>query len=268
MAKVDLALGNDVTSPIAIKAFRAAGAKKVFDREKIALVADHFTPNKDIASAEQVKAMREFAGAGDRASLRRRPDGIEHVLLTDVGSSAGDCDRGGQPNLHYGALCAFSRGSASTDLGPQWSRRRCGEGPRDAAERPHGAPGEMGRGEGRHPSHHREDRGGRRAVPGHGVRRGRGGAPADGVAVHHDEHGDRGGRQERDLPVRRGDARLRRSARKRLQGFAADPGRPVRRRESAWTSRPSSRSWRFTTCRRTAAVSQAGIVPIDQVVVG
>ncbi|HEY5460902.1 MAG TPA: 3-isopropylmalate dehydratase large subunit, partial [Deferrimonas sp.] len=61
LANVDLALGNDVTSPIAIQAFRSLGATAVFDRERIALVADHFTPNKDIKSAEQVKLMREFA---------------------------------------------------------------------------------------------------------------------------------------------------------------------------------------------------------------
>ncbi len=60
-AKVDIALGNDITAPIAIKEFRKAGGKKVFDKNKVVLVLDHFTPNKDISSAQQCKAVREFA---------------------------------------------------------------------------------------------------------------------------------------------------------------------------------------------------------------
>lgn len=119
MAKVDLALGNDVTSPIAIKAFRAAGAKEVFDRVKIALVADHFTPNKDIASAEQVRTMREFAreqGIVHHYDVGRM--GIEHVLLPDEGIvGPGDLVIGADSHTcTYGALCAFSTGVGSTDL--------------------------------------------------------------------------------------------------------------------------------------------------------
>jgi 3-isopropylmalate/(R)-2-methylmalate dehydratase large subunit len=119
MAKVDLALGNDVTSPIAIKAFRAAGAKSVFDRDRIALVADHFTPNKDIASAEQVRATREFAreqGIGNFYDVGRM--GIEHVLLPDEGLvGPGDLVIGADSHTcTYGALCAFSTGVGSTDL--------------------------------------------------------------------------------------------------------------------------------------------------------
>jgi len=60
-ARVDIALGNDITAPIAIDVFRKAGAKKVFDRDRIVLVPDHFAPNKDIESAEQCKIMRDFA---------------------------------------------------------------------------------------------------------------------------------------------------------------------------------------------------------------
>ena len=60
-ARVDVAMSNDITAPITIDQFRKAGAKKVFDREKIVLVPDHFTPNKDIKSAQQCKVMREFA---------------------------------------------------------------------------------------------------------------------------------------------------------------------------------------------------------------
>ena len=60
-AKVDIALGNDITAPIAIKEFQKAGGKNVFDKNKVVLVLDHFTPNKDISSAQQCKAVREFA---------------------------------------------------------------------------------------------------------------------------------------------------------------------------------------------------------------
>jgi len=73
LAKVDLALGNDVTSPIAIDAVRGMGVKAVFDREKIALVPDHFAPNKDIKSAEQMKMMREFAREYARQRFERSP---------------------------------------------------------------------------------------------------------------------------------------------------------------------------------------------------
>ena len=86
LAKVDIALGNDITAPIAIKEFRESGAKKVFDQERVVLVADHFAPNKDIKSAEQVKMMREFArdyGIVNWFEVGRM--GIEHVLLPDEG---------------------------------------------------------------------------------------------------------------------------------------------------------------------------------------
>ena len=119
LAKVDLALGNDVTSPIAIQAFRALGAEAVFDRERIALVPDHFTPNKDIKSAEQVKMMREFArefGIVNYFEIGRM--GIEHVLLPDEGLVVpGDLVIGADSHTcTYGALCAFSTGVGSTDL--------------------------------------------------------------------------------------------------------------------------------------------------------
>ena len=119
MAKVDLALGNDVTSPLAIKAFHEAGAEKVFCRDRIALVADHFTPNKDINSAEQVKIIRDFAreqGIVHFFDVGRM--GIEHVLLPDEGLvGPGDLVIGADSHTcTYGALCAFSTGVGSTDL--------------------------------------------------------------------------------------------------------------------------------------------------------
>ena len=119
LAKVDLALGNDVTSPIAIQAFRSLKAGAVFDPERIALVPDHFAPNKDIKSAEQVKMMREFAkefGIVNYFEVGRM--GIEHVLLPDEGLVVpGDLVIGADSHTcTYGALCAFSTGVGSTDL--------------------------------------------------------------------------------------------------------------------------------------------------------
>ncbi|HBO70183.1 MAG TPA: 3-isopropylmalate dehydratase large subunit, partial [Deltaproteobacteria bacterium] len=119
LAGVDLALGNDVTSPIAIEAFRKLGIREVFDRERIALVPDHFTPNKDIRSAEQAKTMREFAkefGIVHYFEVGRM--GIEHVLLPDEGLVVpGDLVIGADSHTcTYGALCAFSTGVGSTDL--------------------------------------------------------------------------------------------------------------------------------------------------------
>src|SRR3972149_3226010 len=119
LARVDLALGNDVTAPIAIDAFRRLGAKGVFDGEKIALAPAHLAPNKDIQSAEQMKRMREFAreyGIVNYFEVGRM--GIEHVLLPDEGLVVpGDLVIGADSHTcTYGALCAFSTGVGSTDL--------------------------------------------------------------------------------------------------------------------------------------------------------
>jgi 3-isopropylmalate/(R)-2-methylmalate dehydratase large subunit len=119
LARIDLALGNDVTSPIAIDAFERLGVPEVFDRGKIALVPDHFAPNKDIKSAEQVRSMREFArrhGIVNYFEVGRM--GIEHVLLPDEGLVVpGDLVIGADSHTcTYGALCAFSSGVGSTDL--------------------------------------------------------------------------------------------------------------------------------------------------------
>ena len=119
LAKVDLALGNDVTSPIAIEAVRKLGIREVFDKERIALVPDHFAPNKDIQSAGQMKMMREFAreyGIVNYFEVGRM--GIEHVLLPDEGLVVpGDLVIGADSHTcTYGALCAFSTGVGSTDL--------------------------------------------------------------------------------------------------------------------------------------------------------
>ena len=119
MAKVDLALGNDITAPIAIREFARIGAKDVFDRERIALVCDHSTPNKDIQSAQLVKTMREFARKYDLPNFYDVGRmGIEHALLPDEGLVVtGDVVIGADSHTcTYGALGAFSTGVGSTDL--------------------------------------------------------------------------------------------------------------------------------------------------------
>ena len=118
-ARVDIALGNDITAPIAIAAFRKAGGLKVFDRDKIALIPDHFTPNKDIDSAEQCKVLREFAREQEITHYYEVGEvGIEHALLPEQGIVLpGDLVIGADSHTcTYGALGAFSTGVGSTDL--------------------------------------------------------------------------------------------------------------------------------------------------------
>ncbi|MDD4094913.1 MAG: 3-isopropylmalate dehydratase large subunit [Oscillospiraceae bacterium] len=120
-AKLDLVLGNDVTTPPAIDVFVKTCACGVFDREKVALVPDHFTPNKDIKSAEHCKKMREFAGKYDLENYYEIGDsnmGVEHVILPENGLVApGDLIIGADSHTcTYGALGAFATGVGSTDL--------------------------------------------------------------------------------------------------------------------------------------------------------
>ncbi|ROQ92339.1 3-isopropylmalate dehydratase large subunit [Desulfosoma caldarium] len=116
---VDFCFGNDITAPIAIKAFRGTGAHKVFDPQRIALIPDHFTPNKDIASAIQVKMLRDFAkefGIVHYFDVGRM--GVEHALLPEMGLVLpGDVIIGADSHTcTYGALGAFATGVGSTDL--------------------------------------------------------------------------------------------------------------------------------------------------------
>jgi 3-isopropylmalate/(R)-2-methylmalate dehydratase large subunit len=118
-ASVDLALGNDITAPVAISEFEKAGFKGVFDRDKIALVPDHFTPNKDIKAAQQCKRMREFALKHDITNYFEVGEmGIEHCLIPEKGLAVpGDAIIGADSHTcTYGALGAFSTGVGSTDL--------------------------------------------------------------------------------------------------------------------------------------------------------
>ncbi len=117
---IDLALANDVTAPLAFQVFDDLGKGEVFDPEKIALVADHFTPNKDIASAEQTKRIREFARFHKvKHYFDAGEVGIEHVILPEKGIVLpGDLVIGADSHTcTYGALGAFSTGMGSTDVG-------------------------------------------------------------------------------------------------------------------------------------------------------
>ena len=118
-ARVDIALGNDVTAPIAINEFQKAGGKKIFDKNKVALVLDHFTPNKDINSAQQCKDVREFALKQKVTHFYEGGQvGIEHALLPEQGIVLpGDLVIGADSHTcTYGALGAFATGVGSTDL--------------------------------------------------------------------------------------------------------------------------------------------------------
>lgn len=119
MADLDLVLGNDVTSPVAINEFNKAGFKSIFDKDKITMVMDHFTPNKDIKAAGQCKQCRDFCGAYDITHYYDVGDmGIEHALLPEKGLVApGDLVIGADSHTcTYGALGAFSTGIGSTDM--------------------------------------------------------------------------------------------------------------------------------------------------------
>jgi len=117
--RLDMVLGNDITTPVAIKEFKRIGIDGVFDKNKIAIVPDHFTPNKDIKSAEQAKMIKEFAremGIVNYFEVGRM--GIEHALLPEKGLVVpGDVVIGADSHTcTYGALGAFSTGIGSTDM--------------------------------------------------------------------------------------------------------------------------------------------------------
>ena len=117
-AKVDIALGNDITGPVAIKEFQM-GVKKVFDPDKVVMIPDHFSPNKDIKSAEQCKNLRDFARSQELTHYYEVGQmGIEHCLLPELGIVApGDLVIGADSHtVTYGALGAFATGVGSTDL--------------------------------------------------------------------------------------------------------------------------------------------------------
>lgn len=127
-ARLDLALGNDITTPVAIREFKRTGRTQVFDKEKIAIVPDHFTPNKDIKAAEQAKLLRDFAKEYGIVNYFEIGEmGIEHCLIPEKGLAVpGDAIIGADSHTcTYGALGAFSTGVGSTDLAAAMARGTC-----------------------------------------------------------------------------------------------------------------------------------------------
>ncbi len=127
-ARIDLALGNDITAPLAIQEFEAFGKDKVFDKEKIVLVPDHFVPAKDLKSANQAKLLKNFANKYNITNYFELGFmGIEHALLPELGLvKPGDLVIGADSHTcTYGALGAFSTGVGSTDLAASWITGRC-----------------------------------------------------------------------------------------------------------------------------------------------
>ena len=119
LVDVDRVLGNDITSPVAIREFERIGAKEVYDKEKVTMVMDHFAPNKDIKAAVQCKMCREFCNEHEVVhfyDVGRM--GIEHALLPEKGLVVpGDVVIGADSHTcTYGALGAFSTGVGSTDM--------------------------------------------------------------------------------------------------------------------------------------------------------
>jgi len=128
IAGVDLSLGNDITAPIAIREFASSGAKQVFNKNKVALIPDHFTPNKDLKSANQCKVLRAFAL---KHHIKHYYEvgrmGVEHALLPERGVvMPGDLVIGADSHTcTYGALGAYATGVGSTDLAAAFATGKC-----------------------------------------------------------------------------------------------------------------------------------------------
>ena len=173
--RLDIVLANDVTAPIAIKEFVEIGVDKVWDPAKIALVPDHYTPNKDIKSAEQAKMMRDFAArAGHHALLRDRLHGRRARAAARAGR------RGAGRRDHRRRLAHVHLRRARGVRHGRWiDRCRCGDGDRRGVVqgarvhqvRHRRRARAVGQRQGRHPAHHRHDRCRRSALPGDGVHR-------------------------------------------------------------------------------------------------
>jgi 3-isopropylmalate/(R)-2-methylmalate dehydratase large subunit len=127
-ADIDLALGNDITAPVAIREFAKTGRRSVYDKDKVVIIPDHFTPNKDIKAAGQCKMMREFAKKYDITNYFEVGEmGIEHCLIPEKGLAVpGDAVIGADSHTcTYGALGAFSTGVGSTDLAAVMATGKC-----------------------------------------------------------------------------------------------------------------------------------------------
>ena len=277
-AKVDLVLANDITAPLAIDEFEKAGFEKVFDPDKIALMPDHFTPNKDIKAAGQVKKMREFARKHEIVHyFEVGRVGIEHVLLPDSGMVApGDVVIGADCHTcTYGALGAFGTGVGSTDLaaamawGDVWLRV-----PETFKFVYSGTPSPWVTGKdlilytigliGVDGALYQA-----MEFTGEAIER-----PLHGRPLHHVQHGDRGRRQERHRGLRRDDHAVPGGAAGRQPrahgrpGFASDPDAEYENvLEIDAADVPLTVSKPHLPCN-TAAAADCADIKIDQVVIG
>ena len=173
-ADLDLVLANDITGPVAIKEFNKTGAEKVRCSDKIALVMDHFAPNKDIKSAEQCKTCRTFAKAqGIEHFYDVGKMGIEHALLPETGLvGAGDLVIGADSHTcTYGALGAFSTGWLHRYGGGNAHAEMLVQGALGNKIQPARKARKVHNGQGRNLTYYRAYRRGRRAVQEYGVRR-------------------------------------------------------------------------------------------------
>lgn len=208
-AKVDMVLSNDITGPVAIREMRKVGMDTVFDNTKIAMIPDHFSPAKDIKSAEQCKAIRDFAKAHEiKHYYEVGKMGVEHCLLPEQGIvGAGQLIIGArQPHLHLrrsGRI--FHRGMGSTDIaaamisGETWLKV-----PEAIKVTVTGCANEQIRvRQRRHPLSHRYDRRRRRTLSEPGILRRRPGASFYGQPSDDRQHGHRMWREEWHLPSRR-----------------------------------------------------------------
>ncbi len=199
-ARIDLALGNDITAPLAIQAFKEIGAKKVFNRDRVALVPDHFAPAKDILSAEQCKVLRGFAKAQHLTHYFEIGEaGIEHALLPDKGLVLpGDVVIGADSHTcTYGAVGAFSTGVGSTDLAAAMATGKALVQGSGDTEAPLSWKSEsLGFRKGFYSLYDWTDRCRWSPLSGHGIFR-RGDPVSSHVKpVHHRQYGDRGWRKE------------------------------------------------------------------------
>ena len=192
-ARLDMVLGNDITTPVAINEMEKAKINQVFDKDRIALVMDHFAPNKDIKAAAQCSQCRSFAKRFDITNYFDVGEmGIEHALLPEKGLIApGElCIGADSHTCTYGALGAFSTGVGSTDMAAGMATGRMLV--QSTRRHPGGTDGQaaaVGQRQGCDSVPDRPNRRGRRAVPFAGVLWSGGCAPVHGRPLHHRQHG-------------------------------------------------------------------------------
>ena len=191
-ADLDLVLGNDITSPVAIHEMDRFSSDRVFDKDKIALVMDHFIPNKDIKSAEHCKCVREYAMKHDITNYFDVGQmGIEHALLPEKGLVVAGDVVSGLSHLYIRRAGRVFHGRRINGHGCRLrDRQGLVQGSLRDPVSPDRHAGTVCERKGYYPSYHRYDRSGRRSVSVDGIHRRRNPASDDGRSFYHSEHGD------------------------------------------------------------------------------